>query len=280
MSSGSGFLGADFLKSLGANLFLAGIRPHEPRGHVPVEVVDGVRVFGVGLGQLAGEDLRLLLEPGHPRGIDPGAAACVSYRRCHALVQWDLVGHVRPWIEVLRGRNAIHESRPHRRRHQVELVHRRRTEDLLDRSSHVDLRVVGVVGGSVLHGIRADDIAWGAMTVDVVDAVLCVVLSASPLSASCRTRYGTLCCRPYLHICSCKLRNDGPDAIIVRARSHYPGSTFRCRRLSTAAKARKPQVTRTSEEGSGTDDAAVASRRKGPAGVPTVQLVPLLVLTA
>ena len=51
----------------------------------------------------------------------------------------------------------------------------RQTEDLLDRPRHVDLRVVGAVGGSVLHGVRADDIAWAAMTVNVVDAVLRVV---------------------------------------------------------------------------------------------------------
>ena len=95
--------------------------------------------------------------------------------RRNALVQRDLVRHVRPRLEVLRGRRALDESRPHRRRHEVELVHGRQTEDLLDRPRHVDLRVVGVVGGSVLHGVWADDIAWAAMTVDVVDAVLRVV---------------------------------------------------------------------------------------------------------
>src|SRR4029077_19886814 len=56
-----------------------------------------------------------------------------------------------------------------------ELVHGRQTEDLLDRPSHVDLRVVGVVSGAVLHRVWADDVAWAAMTVDVVDAVLRVV---------------------------------------------------------------------------------------------------------
>src|SRR5580704_15779752 len=44
-----------------ANCFLTGIRSHEPGRHVPVQVVDGVGVFGVRLGQFAGEDLRLLL---------------------------------------------------------------------------------------------------------------------------------------------------------------------------------------------------------------------------
>src|ERR1700751_1254016 len=33
-----------------------------------------------------------------------------------------------------------------------------------------------MVGRPVLHGVRADDIAWAAMAVDVVDAVLRVVL--------------------------------------------------------------------------------------------------------
>src|SRR4029077_10191282 len=56
-----------------------------------------------------------------------------------------------------------------------ELVHGRQTEDLLDRPGHVDLRVVGVVSGAVLHRVWADDVAWAAMTVDVVDAVLRVV---------------------------------------------------------------------------------------------------------
>ena len=54
-----------------ANLALAGIGPRKPGGHVPVEMVDGVRVFGVGLGQFAGEDLRLLLEPSRPQSLDP-----------------------------------------------------------------------------------------------------------------------------------------------------------------------------------------------------------------
>jgi hypothetical protein len=46
---------------------------------------------------------------------------------------------------------------------------------LLDRPRHVDLRVVGVVGGTVLHEVWADDIAGAAMTVDVIGAVLRVV---------------------------------------------------------------------------------------------------------
>ena len=36
-------------------------------------MVDCVRVFGVGLGQFAREDLRLLLEPSLPQGLDPRA---------------------------------------------------------------------------------------------------------------------------------------------------------------------------------------------------------------
>jgi hypothetical protein len=43
----------------GANRALAGIGPRKPGGHVPVQMVDSVRVFGVGLGQFAGEALSL-----------------------------------------------------------------------------------------------------------------------------------------------------------------------------------------------------------------------------
>ncbi len=137
-------------------------------------MVDSVRVFGVGLGQFAGEDLRLLLEPSCPQSFDFRAARFVVRAGCNALVQRDLVRNVRPGLEVLQGR-VVGEIRPHRRRREVELVHGRQTEDLLDRPSHVDLRVISVVGRSVLHGVRADDIAWAAVTVDVVDAVLRVV---------------------------------------------------------------------------------------------------------
>ena len=62
----------------GANLALAGIGPRNPGGQVPVQMVDGVRVFGVGLGQFAGENLRLLLELSRPQGLDLWAARCVG----------------------------------------------------------------------------------------------------------------------------------------------------------------------------------------------------------
>ena len=52
--------------------------------------------------------------------------------RCNALVRRDLVRHVRPRREGLRGRKAD-EGRPHRRCHEIELFIGRRTEDLLDR---------------------------------------------------------------------------------------------------------------------------------------------------
>ena len=78
-------------------------------------------------------------------------------------------------LEVRLGRLALDEGRGHRRGHEVELVHGRQTEDLFDRAGHVDLRVVGVVGGSVLHRIRAHDVTRTAMAVDVVDAVLRIV---------------------------------------------------------------------------------------------------------
>ena len=62
----------------GTNLALAGIGPRKTGRHVPVQMVNGVRVLGVRLGQFAGEDLRLLLEPGRPQGFDLGAARCVG----------------------------------------------------------------------------------------------------------------------------------------------------------------------------------------------------------
>ena len=49
-------------------------------------------------------------------------------------------------MEVGRGR-VVDEERPHRRGHQVELVHGRHTENLLDGAGHVDLRVEGAVFG-------------------------------------------------------------------------------------------------------------------------------------
>src|ERR1700733_9062719 len=64
-----------------ANLALAGIGPRKTGRHVPVQVVDGVRVFGVRLGQLAGEDLLLLLEPCDLQGFDRWAARLVGCGR-------------------------------------------------------------------------------------------------------------------------------------------------------------------------------------------------------
>src|SRR5208283_1964118 len=101
----------------------------------------------------------------------------------NAVSQWDAVRHVRPRHEVHR-RRIVDEERLHRRGHQVELVHGRQTENLLDRTGHVDLRVEGAIFGYASPGaigvhllldVGADDIAWAAVTVDVVDAVLRVV---------------------------------------------------------------------------------------------------------
>ena len=69
----------------------------------------------------------------------------------------------------------VDEERPHRRGHQIELVHGRQTKNLLDHPCHVDLRVVGGVGESSLLDVRADDVARAAVAVDVVYAVLRVV---------------------------------------------------------------------------------------------------------
>src|ERR1700751_1367569 len=90
--------GCRFVKfAWGANLALAGIGPRKPGRHVPVQVVDGVRVFCVRLGQFAGEDLLLLLEPGYLECLDRGAYGFVGCgRRRDTLVQRDLVRHVSP----------------------------------------------------------------------------------------------------------------------------------------------------------------------------------------
>ena len=79
---------------------------------------------------------------------------------------------------------VVDEERPHRGG-QVERVHGLQTEDLLDRAGYVDLGVEGAVFGytspaaigvHLLIDARADDIARAAVTVDVVDAILRVVL--------------------------------------------------------------------------------------------------------
>src|ERR1035441_4946562 len=69
------FGGSRFVKlARWTNRLLAGIGPRKPGGHVPIQMVDGVRVFGVGLSHFAGEDLRLLLEPSRPQGLELGVA--------------------------------------------------------------------------------------------------------------------------------------------------------------------------------------------------------------
>src|SRR5580692_2200280 len=88
----------------GSNRALAGIWLLKPGRLVPVQMVDGVRVFGVGLGQFAVKDLRLLLEPTCPQGLDLSAVVWVGFVRSNALVQRDPVPHVRPRVEVLLGR--------------------------------------------------------------------------------------------------------------------------------------------------------------------------------
>ena len=91
------------------------------------------------------------------------------------LVQWDGIGNVGERRVV----EGVGEKGSHGRGNQVVLVHGGQAEDLLDRTGHVDLRVVGVDnhgrGGSALDGIGADDVAGAAVAVDVVNAVLRVV---------------------------------------------------------------------------------------------------------
>src|SRR5215469_10739448 len=102
-----------------ANVALAGIRPRKPGGEVPVQMVYGFWVFGVRLGQFAGEDLRLLLEPSFSQCRDHRGVRCGGYARSDALVERDLIWHVRPRLEVVRGWIVLHESRPHRRSNEV-----------------------------------------------------------------------------------------------------------------------------------------------------------------
>src|SRR5579863_3914268 len=85
----------------GANDLLAWIGPRKPGGHVPVQMVDRVGVFGVGLGEFAGEDRRLLLEPGRPQHFDRRSDGGAGRGRGNALVQRDLVCDVPPRPEVL-----------------------------------------------------------------------------------------------------------------------------------------------------------------------------------
>ncbi len=81
---------------------------------------------------------------------------------------------MRPRLEVILGRR-VGEDRSHRRSGEIELVHGRQTENLLDRARHVDLREVGADGRTVLKDVGADDVARAAVAVDVVNAVLCVI---------------------------------------------------------------------------------------------------------
>src|SRR5262249_25302331 len=101
----------------------------------------------------------------------------------NALVQRDLVRYVRPRQEVLLWR-GLAEERTHPGGHEGELVHGFYAKNLLDGAGHVDLRVEGAVDGYTSPGavgvhllldVWADEVAGTAMTVDVVDAVLCVV---------------------------------------------------------------------------------------------------------
>src|SRR5579871_2231446 len=145
----------------GENPRLAGIRPRKPGGLVPVEVVDDIRIFGVGLLIFAGEYLRLHLHPAGPESPNRAAflalspyCLCLEFtarardRLSRSLVdahgQRDLVRYVRPRQVVNRGR-VVGEECLHGRGHEDELVHRFQTETLSDRPRHVDLRVEGAL---------------------------------------------------------------------------------------------------------------------------------------
>src|SRR5215468_9903637 len=84
-----------------ANLSFARIRSLEPGCHVPVEVVDGVRIFGVRLGEFTGEDFSLLLQPSSPQGLDGRTLRCGCCACGNTLVKRDLVPDMPPWLEVV-----------------------------------------------------------------------------------------------------------------------------------------------------------------------------------
>src|SRR5208283_1158558 len=91
----------------GPNRLLTGEGPGKSSGLVPVVMADGVRVFGIGLALFAGEDLRLLLEPGSPQSRDRRAVLCFSGccgRTSRARSQRVFGRHVRPRQEVPLGR--------------------------------------------------------------------------------------------------------------------------------------------------------------------------------
>src|ERR1700728_1593799 len=82
----------------GANRFFARIGHGESSRFIPVQMVDGIRVFGVGFGQFAGEDLCLLLEPCRTQSLDRRAGRCAGGARGNALRQRNLIRHVRPGL--------------------------------------------------------------------------------------------------------------------------------------------------------------------------------------
>ena len=90
-------------------------------------MIDGVRILGIRLAQLAGEDLRLLPQPGCLENVCRRMVAqpvgCA--RHSHALIERHLIRHVVERRKVRLGRLAFDEGRAHRRSHEIELVHRR-----------------------------------------------------------------------------------------------------------------------------------------------------------
>jgi hypothetical protein len=69
-----------------ANLAFARIGSLKPGRHVPVQMVYGVRVFGVGLALFAGEDLILLFEPSLSEGPNLRSVARTGSGGLNALV--------------------------------------------------------------------------------------------------------------------------------------------------------------------------------------------------
>lgn len=92
---------------------LTRIRPSKSGRHVPVVMVHGVRIFGVGLVQFASEDLGFLLRPSGSQVSDLAAFVRVRRTRRNSLVQCDLIGDMVPRLEVRLWR-CVGEVRPHR----------------------------------------------------------------------------------------------------------------------------------------------------------------------
>src|SRR5271165_2520797 len=106
-----------------ADRLLARVGASEAGRFVPVEVVDSVRIFGVGLMILAGEDLGLLGLPAFAQSLDRRALVSLALILARvALVKRNRVGDVGKRSQLFLGklRSAMQEDGVHGRGHEVE----------------------------------------------------------------------------------------------------------------------------------------------------------------